>query len=116
MEERGLAVARWWNISQAFEKWWAVVSEKVISSRVQATTSEPWGEETSWKDVEDWKSSEYILYADPLPDMPLFFAQVEKCMQRADPISSQRREGNLARRTSIRRNEGGSGAVIWSSI
>lgn len=45
MEERGLAVARWWNIFQAFEKWWAVVSEKVISSRVQATTSEPWGEE-----------------------------------------------------------------------
>lgn len=39
MEERGLAVARWWNIFQAFEKWWAVVSEKVISSRVQATTS-----------------------------------------------------------------------------
>lgn len=39
MEERGLAVARWWKIFQAFEKWWAVVSEKVISSRVQATTS-----------------------------------------------------------------------------
>lgn len=39
MEERGLAVARWWDIFQAFEKWWAVVSEKVISSRVQATTS-----------------------------------------------------------------------------
>lgn len=28
MEERGLAVARWWNIFQAFEKWWAVVSER----------------------------------------------------------------------------------------
>lgn len=57
VEERGLAVARWWNIFQAFEKWWAVVNEKVISSRVQATTSP--GER---KDIMEWRGRLEIIW------------------------------------------------------